>query len=592
MHQSGQLKNAESVYRQVLAVDGSNANAWCFLAMSCHDQGRYEEAVTAYQSALQFRPKFPVALSNLGNTYKAMGRLDEAVGSCQAALRLKPDYHTAYNNLGVALVAQGKLVEAAECFENALKYAPQDAVAHANLSAALVRQGRLDEARHNSEQALRINPAYAEAHKNQAIVWLLQGDFERGWNEYEWRWKAPGSSMPVFPQPPWEGESLRGKSILLHAEQGLGDTIHFIRYAPLLQQQGARVIVQSQKGLIPLLRSCPGIDMLQEQGAIPPAYDVHAPLMSLPRIVGTRIDSIPANVPYLKAEPARIERWRAETARLQGFKVGLAWQGSPANQADRQRSIKLETFAPLAALPGVTLVSLQKGVGSEQVSQLRDRMQVIDYSDTLDVDGAFLDSAALMQNLDLVIAADTAVAHLAGALGIPVWIALNYAPDWRWLLQRSDSPWYPSARLFRQTKLGDWEPVFQLMATELGRRIGSPSVSDSAGTSTLTPSRITVVCEPLDLLDLIAARTRRGEAADPGLEKNWQNWLASNPQWRGLVDELQRVHLELHSIEQQLREGVRGTEDDAGVAELARRFCRLQQRIDELRHRRQPPTGP
>lgn len=467
-HQAGDLRNAEHVYRQVLQAAPKNANAWCFLGMAYHDQQRYEEAVDAYHKALEIQPKFPVALSNLGNTLKQQGRPEEAEKSCLEALRLKPDYSTAHNNLGVALVAQGRLQEAAEVFEKALALMPDDAVAHANLSAALMRQGKYSEAEANSKQALSLNPNYAEAHKNQGIVWLLLGEFERGWPEYEWRWQCPGCSMPKYKQPMWDGSPLDGKRILLHHEQGLGDTIQFVRYAPIFAQQGARVIVKTQKPLMKLLASCDGIDTLVCDDKDLPDFDVHVPMLSVPGLLHTDFDSIAANVPYLYPDASLVDHWREQLAKYDGFKVGIAWQGSPDFHADIQRSVPLQYFHRLASIPGVRLFSLQKGHGAEQLDEVPDGIEVIDFGDELDAQaGPFMDTAAIMKNLDLMITSDTSVPHLAGALGVPTWVALPLSPDWRWFLEREDCPWYPTMRLFRQKELGNWDDVFDRIAREL-----------------------------------------------------------------------------------------------------------------------------
>lgn len=501
-HQSGDIATAENIYRQVLQQAPYDANAWCFLGIACHDQSRYDEAMHAYETAIRIQPDFPVALNNSANTLKQMGRFDEAIARCQEALRLKPDYSTAYNNLGVTLVAMGRLEEASCTFEKALQLMPGDVVARTNLGAALVRQGRYDEGTDRSREALRINPNYAEAHKNQAIVWLLLGDFERGWHEYEWRWKCAGSSLPSYAQPLWDGSSLQGKTILLFGEQGIGDTIQFVRYADILRRQGARTVVACPKPLLQLLQSCPGIDQLLEQNAEMTSFDVAAPLLSVPGLLQTRLETIPASVPYLSANPELVRKWRDRLNEFPGFRIGVAWQGSTKYHADRERSFPLRELAPLAAVPGVRLISLQKGFGAEQIGSLRNEFEVIDLGDDLDTSsGPFMDTAAIIANLDLVITADTSIGHLAGAMARPFWLALSLSPDWRWLLNRDDSPWYPTVRLFRQRTLGEWSRVFQQMAAELpgeAERIEPAPVESAAAPETPGPfNRLT--------------RTRHGE---------------------------------------------------------------------------------
>ena len=303
---------------------------------------------------------------------------------------------------------------------------------------------------------------------------FCSGDFEKGWSEYEWRWRCSTVLPRPFPQPLWQGEPLDGRTILLHAEQGLGDTLQFVRYAPMVKQRGAEVIVSCQKPLLSLLKSCPGIDSLLPQASVVPQFDVQASLMSIPSIFGTTLATIPSEVPYLSANADLAEHWRERLRSLQGFKIGINWRGRPGNPSERHRGIPLRAFAPLARLPGVRLISLQKGPGWEEIAAAAENVPVVDLGRALDeAAGPFMDTAAIMHNLDLVITSDTVIAHLAGALGVPVWVALPFVPDWRWLLEREDSPWYPTMRLFRQKRPGEWDEVFERIAAAVGERIKS-----------------------------------------------------------------------------------------------------------------------
>ncbi len=300
------------------------------------------------------------------------------------------------------------------------------------------------------------------------MIWLMQGDLERGWVEYEWRWRGDSYPARPFRQPAWDGSPLQGRTILLHAEMGLGDTLHFIRYAPLVQRRGGRVLVECQPPLLRLLGRCPGIDGLFPRGAALPAFDVHAGLMSLPRLFGTTLANVPAEVPYLFAEPDRVQQWGRELGQEPGFRIGIVWEGSRSNPYRRFRDFPPTCFEPLARLEGVRLLSLQKGAGEEALREIAGRFSVTDLGPRLDRDtGAFVDTAAVLMNLDLVIACDSAMGHLAGALGVPVWLALGHPPEWRWLLQGESTPWYPTMRLFRQDASRDWAPVFQRMAAEV-----------------------------------------------------------------------------------------------------------------------------
>lgn len=479
LHQQGKLKEAERIYRQVLDVSAKDANAWCFLGMACHDQQRFDEAVEAYERALAIQPDFPVALNNLGNTLKQLGRLDESIAACRRAIELDPQYSTAYNNLGVTLVAQGKLSEAIDAFDRALQLLPNDAVALTNLGAAQIRQGEFSAGTSHAMRALQANPNHAEAHKNLGIVALLHGEFERGWREYEWRWQCPGNRLPSFRQPRWDGGPLEGQRLLLYGEQGLGDTIQFVRYASVLRPRAYQIILACQRPLIPLLSRCRDVDVLVAKDDPYPPFDCYIPLMSIPGVLQTTLESIPAPIPYLEPDPDLVCLWKERLAEYEGFKVGIAWQGSPDFHADHQRSIPLACFEPLARLPGVHLISLQKGYGSEQLKELPPEFPVVDLGDDVDRQhGAFMDTAAIMTQLDLVISSCTSVVHLAGAMGVPVWVALSVSPDWRWLLGRDDSPWYPTARLFRQSRMGDWKTVMERMARELAE-----TMNDSGGTN-------------------------------------------------------------------------------------------------------------
>jgi hypothetical protein len=339
---------------------------------------------------------------------------------------LRTTYTGALNNLGLVLQYQGQSGRAAACFS----------------------------------RALHLNPDSAETQLSGALLLLLCGDFEYGWPALEWRWKTGKLPLRYVDYPQWNGEPLGNKSILLHAEQGLGDTIQFIRYAPLVKALGGDVLVECQKPLKPLLASCPGVDQLIAEGNQAPAFDFHLPLMGLPRVFNTELASIPAGVPYVFADQGLVKHWRSKLAAWRGFRIGIHWQSKAGQSSFRSRNIPLECFAFLNQIPGITLISLQK---SDTPSELKCAgVRVVNLGNEIDsVQGAFVDTAAIMMNLDLVITSDTAIAHLAGALGVSVWVALAYAADWRWLLDRSDSPWYPSMRLFRQKKPGDWTGVFE-----------------------------------------------------------------------------------------------------------------------------------
>jgi len=422
---------------------------------------------------------------------------------------LNPNFAEACNNLGSALQHQDKLDEAIGCYQQAVRLKPSYAEAWTHLANLHWEQSRFDEALACYAKAISCRADLADAHFNRSRLFLLLGDWGRGWPEYEWRWQTKAFPRQAFQQPRWDGSDLKGRTILVDAEQGLGDTLHFVRYLPLVKQRGGRVNFLCQPPLLPLLASVQAIDHLLSQGSQLPAFDVQTPLVSLPGIFHTSLAAFPAPVPYLHADAELVKHWKSRKSevgsrksehlhltsdighRTSDFLVGITWQGNPAFLHDRQRSIPLVHFAPLAQVEGVQLISLQKGAGTDQLKQLRiadcglriERQEtkpllesairnpqsaILDLGSRLDeASGAFMDTAAIMTHLDLVISSDTAVAHLAGALGIPVWVALPMAPDWRWLLGREDSPWYPTMRLFRQTRYGQWEDVFDRLAEEL-----------------------------------------------------------------------------------------------------------------------------
>ena len=464
----GKLDDAAACYRRALELEPHNADAYYNLGNVLREQGKPDEAIACCRRAVQLRPNYVEAHNNLGNLLREQGHPGEAIASLRRTLELNPNFAEAHGNLGIAFKDLGKLDEAVACCRRALELKPDYAEAHYNLGVAFNDQGKLDEAVASYRRAVEVKPDYADAHLNLGLALLLAGDWQRGWPEYQWRWQTKNLAPRGFAQPLWNGESLAGKTILLHAEQGLGDTIQFVRFAPIVKQHGGTVILECQQPLVRLLEGCAGVDQLVGQGDAIPTFDVHAPLMSVPGVLRTSLESIPAKIPYLHPAPALLEQWRETLTGVGGFKIGIAWQGNPALRGDSFRSIPLGCFAPLTRIPGVRLISLQKGAGSEQLAQVRDLFAVMELGSRLH---DFVDTAAVMKNLDLVITADMGPAHLAGALGVPVWVALRSVPDWRWLLDRADSPWYPTMRLFRQKEQGNWEAVFQEIASALCQRL-------------------------------------------------------------------------------------------------------------------------
>jgi tetratricopeptide (TPR) repeat protein len=477
----GRLDEAVEHYQRAIQLQPGYADAHNNLGVCLGKQDKLDESIAHLRAAVRISPNYAGAHYNLGAVLVRQDKLDEAIASYRVALRLQPALADAWNNLGIALELQDKLPEAVQSYREALRHRPAYAEVYDNLGKAFYKRGRIDEALAYFEQALGIDPQYVEAHFNRALLWLLLGEFDKGWPEYEWRWSQARADPRLFALPLWDGSDLHGRTILLQAEQGLGDTLQFIRYAPLVAQRGGRVVVECQSSLLGLLGSVPGIEHLVPIGAAAPPCALRAPLLSLPGIFRTALANPPAKVPYLSVEESSIEQWRqilttalGQRPRAQAIKVGIAWQGNPGHRGDRQRSIPLTMFEQLAAQQTVQLISLQIGPGTEQLRGLAGRFDVLDLQEQLGGDlESFTNLAALMMNLDLVISCDTAVCHLAGALGMAVWVALPLVPDWRWELQKQTTAWYPTMRLFRQTQYGQWGDVFQRMADALHRLSGS-----------------------------------------------------------------------------------------------------------------------
>jgi tetratricopeptide (TPR) repeat protein len=432
--------------------------------------GRNQEALASYDTAIRLRPDFAEAFNNRGKGLGDLYGAEAALESYDRAIALVPDFAAAHSNRGNMQLMLGRPEQALACHDTAIALQPENFRAYNNRGNALLDLKRLDEALHNYERAIALRPDYAEGHWNRGIALLLQGNFEEGWTEYEFRHRCAGFAAPqdIYPADRlWTGaQPLAGKTLLIHCEQGLGDTIQFCRYAILAGSMGASVLLQPQNGLPRLLAGLSPAVTILDNGA-KRAFDYHIPLLSMPLACHTRLANIPATTAYLAAEPERCAHWRDRIGE-NDFKIGICWQGNRTTSSDIGRSFPVRHFETISRLSGVRLISLQKGPGVEQLDSLPSGMMIERPPAPFD-DGpdAFIDTAAVMANLDLVITSDTAVAHLAGALGRPTLLALKYVADWRWLLDRNDTPWYPDIRLFRQQVHGDWSDVFTRMEAHL-----------------------------------------------------------------------------------------------------------------------------
>lgn len=436
-HQAGRLAEAETGYQRVLQLNGSNAVARQYLGVLAMQRGEPLKGETLIREAIAAMPGVPDFHNNLGLCLRQQDRLREAVLAYRQALALNPGYLPARNNLGLDLMAQAQVPEAAAEFE----------------------------------QAIAAEPKFAEAHWNLGLALLTLGELPRGWREYEWRLQCQpfgDDGLNLAGVAPWRGEPLAGKTLLVRREQGAGDTAQFLRFLPRLCDQGARVLLHVRPEMAVLARSVDPRVELVDPAALPPAPDYYANLLSLPRWLEVTLDALPGPMPYLHADPARSDVWRDRLAGYSGRRIGLVWGGNPKHKNDRNRSCPLAVFKPLLELPGISWFSLQKGEPARQLADIEPG-KIVDLGAEFQ---DFADTAAALEALDLLITVDTSVAHVAGALGRPAWVMIPRAPDWRWLLDREDSPWYPSLRLFRQEGVSGWHGVRDRIAEALAAGSG------------------------------------------------------------------------------------------------------------------------
>jgi tetratricopeptide (TPR) repeat protein len=441
-YQGGDLQNAKSIFEETLKAQPNNFDALYYLAIVNYQMEDYDETILNIKKALNRNPVNAEANNLFGNVLMVKGEVKEAIISYQKAIEINPYFADAYNNLGMTYMYSTQLDEAIKYFQ----------------------------------KAIEINPNFAEAHVNMSFILLLSGKLEQGWKEYEWRWGLEDSfnDLSYSYIPVWDGFDVRERTVLIHAEQGFGDSIQFIRYIPMVATRGANIILDCPKELMSLFKNIEDVTQLilkTDYDDIDIDVDVRCPILSLPYIFGTTLDTIPSNVPYLRADLNLIRKWREKISKdnSNATKIGLIWAGSTSKKKLR-RSYSLSLFSPLLEIENVTFYSLQKGEASKQAKDIPYSMRLIDYTEDIN---DFSDTAAIIESLDLVISIDTAVAHLTGALGKPVWTLLPFSPDWRWMLNRDDSPWYPTMRLFRQPSQGDWETVIEKVKDELQKWLGN-----------------------------------------------------------------------------------------------------------------------
>lgn len=462
LHVLNRDEEALSCYQRILQKTPNNTEVLYNLGNMLHTLSRDEEALASYEQLLRYQPDNISVLNNRGVVLQALHRNEEALTSYDQALLIARDDVLALYNRGNVLRALNRHEEALLCYERVLLVKPDNAEVHNNRGNALRALNRLDKAIASYSRALRSAPHYADAHWNESLCRLLAGDFALGWQKYEWRWQSElKANQRHFKQAQWAGhESLQHKTILIHAEQGLGDTLQFCRYARLVAARGAKVILEVQPELKTLLTGLAGVTKIIAKGEVLPEFDFHCPLLSLPLAFATTLQSIPTECAYISSDPQRVAQWQSQLdSKKAKLNIGLMWRGSSKHKNDHNRSIPLpqlfrllDDFTPDEA----RFFALQKELSDADQELLSARKDHIFSGNAIQ---DFTDTAALIQLMDLVITVDTSVAHLAAAMGKPVWILLPFSPDWRWLLQRENSPWYPSVRLFRQSAIGDWQQV-------------------------------------------------------------------------------------------------------------------------------------
>jgi len=447
-HQAGAVEEAEKLYRAVLQRDSAHLGARSNLAQALHYLGRLDAAAKAYLWLVARGVAAPEIHNGLGMALQELGRRDEALQALRRGLVIQPGDAGLLNSFGISLRSRNRFDEAVAAYRRVLSIDSKHILALLNLGNAYREQGKLDLAIEAYRNCIRLRPDLADAHHNLAMALLTRGDFAEGWDEFEWRTAISrrAGRTRSFSGPEWQGEAAAGQRLFLYAEEGLGDTIQFVRYARMAADRGLTVTVEVQESLVRLMSGLPGVERIIAVGSEIPPYDFRCSLLSLPRIFKTDLASIPGDCPYLSAD---------RTAG-KGRRIGIAWRGNPNHLRDRQRSLSLAWFLDMLDMPDIEIVSLQKDFSWAEFPKSHDRSRFIDAGRAFT---DFADTAAAMAGLDLVIAVDTSVCHLAGALNVPVWTLIEYASDWRWLAGRTDTPWYPSMRLFRQDRPGDWSGV-------------------------------------------------------------------------------------------------------------------------------------
>lgn len=583
----GKLDQAIASFDEALKHQPSYAEAHFNKGVVIQGMGLLNEAIACYVSALNLKPDYPEAYNNRGLALVGLNQFAEAISNYDQAIHFRSNYAEAHNNKGLVLEELGQIASAIECYSRAISCMADYAGAHNNLGNALKELMLIELAKYHLNRALLIDPGFIEAKVNLSLLLLLSGEYSSGFTHYEWRWQNAALKLKNrdFGRPLWLGaESLKNKKILIHSEQGLGDCIQFVRYLFEISNLGGEIIFECEKSLHELLKPFTSFTTFIAKGESLPEFDYHCPLMSLPLALKTQLNPVPAPIPYLYADDNRIKKWRSYLG-TEGYKIAICWQGSTKGKVDKGRSFPVRQFAQISKMPGVRLISVQKNEGVNQLSQLPSDVLIETLPDEFDSgDSAFLDSAAVLACVDLVITSDTALTHIAGAMGVKAWLALKYVPDWRWLLDREDSPWYPCHRLFRQKAMNDWATVFLEMETELKKLLNDNSKTPAAERKFETPFVPISWGELIDKITILELKKVNivGLIAQANVEKEWQylsNAIDQNNELKTLVqplrDRLKEVNAELWQVEDLIREkeSVQKFDDDFVV--LARNVYQL-----------------
>jgi len=597
---------AIEVFTEAIKLKPSYLKAYYQLGKELQEKSDNERAVEIFLQALELSPEDASLHQFLGKTYRNLEEYEKAIDHLRIAYRLQPKDIMIMLDLANILTMRGQLDEALGIYQKILILHPTATTAFYNIAYVLKRQGYVPEAVDILKTIIEKNPEHTQAHLSLGLCYLTLGNFDDGWREYEWRWETTKGRIPRFyAKPVWDGSDLKGKTILVIAEQGLGDSFQFIRYAKILKNMGARVIFKSRPELVELLSLCDYIDEIIANTSTLPDFDVHIPLMSIPLVLKTREETIPAEIPYLTADSDLTAQWKQKLSADKNFKIGICWQGN-ANYSTQflrstvaAKSMSVKFFEPLAKLPGVSLYSLQKIFGTDQLKDLDKSVTIHDFGPNFDK-RRFMDTAAVIKNLDLIITVDTSISHLAAALGAPTWIILPEPADWRWMLKRLDTPWYPNVRLFRQQRTGDWTTVIQHIIQALMDLLSNnPQVSDQSITqgqsSTLTgisdleqrvhqkqSTKNIEVCTELESLPLdefidqmtLAAldQAKDSEDAEEFLTLYKQH-LAKWPQLKEYSQQILHANRYLMELQKQI-EVINGNVLDPSFSEIARQVSR------------------